>query len=128
MGGVLRYSMKILTLRWRFGLALALGMVALALLAGVEVISVNRQEWLGMDPRSAANNAAFNFGIFFPTLLFSSLLALLSLAVFWLGFRRLRRQEAIASLIERMALMPAALVLIADMMFLIQVAKLNTHP
>ncbi len=120
--------MKILTLRWKFGLALALGMVALAFLVGVEIISLNRQEWLGMNPRSAANNFAFNLGIFFPTLLFSSLLAFLSLALFWIGLRRLRRQEVVASLIERVALMPAALVLIADMMFLIQVAKLIVRP
>ena len=128
MGGVLRYSMKILTLRWRFGLALALGMVALALLVGAEIISLNRQEWLGMDPRSAANNAAFNLGVFFPTLFLSSLLALLSLVLYWIGLRRLRRQAVVTSLIERVALMPAALVLIADMMFLIQVARLSAHP
>ena len=120
--------MKILTLRWRFGLALALGMVAFALLVGAQIISLNRQEWLGMDPRSAANNFAFNLGIFFPTQFLSSLLALLSLALFWIGLRRLRRQAVVTSLIERVALMPAALVLIADMMFLIQVARLSAHP
>ena len=128
MGDILSESMKILTLRWRIGLALALGMVALALLVGAEIISVNRQEWLGLNPRNAVHNAAFNFSVFFPILLLSSLLTLLSLAFYWIGLRRLRHQEVVASLIERVALMPAALVLIADMMFLIQVARLNAHP
>ena len=123
MGDILSESMKILTLRWRIGLALALGMVALALLVGAEIISVNRQEWLGLNPRNAAHNAAFNFSVFLPILLLSSLLTLLSLAFYWIGLRRLRHQEVVASLIERVAILPAALVLAAYIMFVIQVAN-----
>jgi hypothetical protein len=105
-----------LSLRRRFGLVLGFGGSGFLLFCVTQVINYYREPWLGIEQGYAPTNFAFNLAFFIPSTLLSSGLALVS-AIFYLhSLRMIRRNGSDPSLWERATILPAAPVLVFDVL------------
>ena len=87
---------------------------AFLLLAGVEIVNLNRQAWLGIEPGYAPHNFAFNLVFFIPGLVVSTLLALTAFALYLTLIRARRRHRQKLTWMEGLTILPAVPVLLFD--------------
>lgn len=103
-------------LRRQFAIALGFASVALVVLLVALVVNEHREEWFGVNPRSASHNFSFNLGFFIPATLSSSLLSVVALIFYLLGLIRLRRAHERPSIGEWIAIVPALPVYALDLL------------
>lgn len=103
-------------LRRRFAIALGCASVALAVLLVALVINHHREEWFGVDPRSAGHSFAFNLSFFIPATLSSSILGLVALIFYLPGVMRPRKAQERPNLAEWLAILPALPVYAFDLL------------
>jgi len=115
-------------LRRRFAIALGFASAALAVLLVALVINQHREEWCGVDPRSASQNFSFNLSFFIPATLSSSLLGLVALIFYLLGVMRLRKAHERPNLGEWIAILPALPVYAFDLLQFLFLVSLITSP
>src|SRR3954462_3369531 len=97
-----------LGLRKRFGLALGFGTSSLVVFGAAQVVNHYREPWLGVVPGNYAHNFAFNLSFYFPAMLLSSGLALISIVFYRRSLRTLRRNSSHPSMWERATILAAA--------------------
>ena len=90
--------------------------MALVVLLVALVVNEHREEWFGVNPRSASHNFSFNLGFFIPATLSSSLLSVVALIFYLLGLIRLRRAHERPSIGEWIAIVPALPVYALDLL------------
>jgi hypothetical protein len=94
-------------LRRRFGLVLGLSTASALLFTGAQVLNLNRERWLGVQPGNAAHNFGFNLGYYLPLILGSALLGMLSTFYYIRSIVALRRLGTRSSFWELATVLPA---------------------
>jgi hypothetical protein len=74
-----------------------------------QIISANRKELLGFDPRIASHNFAYNFMLFFPTMLISIILSITAVVLYLRARITLKQSGDRLYMSEQISIAPALL-------------------
>jgi hypothetical protein len=114
-----RWDVTTLFAQRRFKLALLFAIVSLATFVLTQLAGYHREAWLGVVRDHVPSNISFNVGFLYPATALSTLFALVALVHFRRGLWELKRLELSPSTWQKAAILPAAPVLMFDLLLAI---------